>query len=91
MTINNQCSNIKLTSPTYFTKDATCHIQFPQQVDSKCIMKAKFRIGIDQATFGGVLLYHMKGKDDVLTNTQVLVIWGYKYVRSIFPRCRVGS
>jgi hypothetical protein len=40
ITVKNQCSDIKLTSPVYFTKDTTHHTQFPQQVSPKNIMKA---------------------------------------------------
>jgi hypothetical protein len=78
MTINNQCSNIKLTSPVYFTKDAMCHGHFPQQVDSKSITKVNFVTGVDRYTFGGVLLYRLQRKEDAPTNTQLLVIWGYR-------------
>jgi hypothetical protein len=77
VTINNQCSNMKLTSPVYFTKNTMSHIQFPQQVDSNSMMKVRFRTGMDQDTFGGVLLYRLQWKDDESTSTQLLVIWGY--------------
>jgi hypothetical protein len=77
MTIDNQCSNIELTSLIHFTKSAMCCIQFPQKVSSKSIMKANFITGIDQTTFGGALLYHLQGKKDMSTNAQLLVIWGY--------------
>jgi hypothetical protein len=54
------------------------HIQLPQQVDSNSIMKANFITSINQDTFGGVLLYHLQGKKDTPTSTQLLMIWGYK-------------
>jgi hypothetical protein len=78
VTINNRCSNIELTSPVYFTKDNTCHTHLPQQVDSKSEIKVKFKAGINQDTFGGVLLYRLQWKEDVSTGTQLLVIWGCK-------------
>jgi hypothetical protein len=76
LTINNQCSNIELTSPVYFIKDTTCHEHSPQQVNSESIMKVNLKTGIDQETFGGVLLYHLQRKE--ITNTKLLVIWGRK-------------
>jgi hypothetical protein len=76
--INNQCADIELTSPVYFTKDAMSYIQFPQQVDSKSSVKIKFKIGISLDTSGGVLLYHLQRKEDTSISTQLLVIWGCK-------------
>jgi hypothetical protein len=85
--IDNQCTDIELTSSTYFIKDATCCIQFPQQVNPKSIMRTTFKTGADRDIFGGALLYHLKGKKndeynnqsdkDTLISTQLLVIWGY--------------
>jgi hypothetical protein len=75
MTINNRCANIELTSPVYFTKDATYHIPFLQQVNSKSIMKINFITGIDRGTCGGVLLYRLQRKEHASTSTQLLVIW----------------
>jgi hypothetical protein len=74
ITIDNQCSSIALTSLVYFIKDETCHIQFPQQVNSKSIMKTNFITGVSQDTLGGALLYHIKY--DASTCIQLLVIWG---------------
>jgi hypothetical protein len=82
MTINNQCPNTELTYPIYFTKDATYHTQFPQQVNSKSIMKVNFITGIDQDTFGGALLYRLQRKENTTTSTQLLVIWGYRSDRT---------
>jgi hypothetical protein len=76
MTIDNQSSNIELASPVYFIKDTACHIHFPQQVNSKSIMNAKFVTGVNQDTFGGALLYHLQGKMDASISAQLLVIWG---------------
>jgi hypothetical protein len=76
--INNQCADIELTSPVYFTKDAMSYIQFPQQVDSKSSVKIKFKIGISLDTSGGVLLYHLQRKEDTSISAQLLVIWGHK-------------
>jgi hypothetical protein len=78
MTINNQCTDIGLASPVCFIKDTTCHIQFPQQVNPECIMKAGFATGVDKGTFGGALLYRLRQKEDASASTQLLVIWGYK-------------
>jgi hypothetical protein len=78
MIIYNRCSDIKLTSPIHFTKDATYQLQFSQQVTSNHIMRANFVTGIDQDTFGGALLYHLQRKEDTSISTQFLVIWGYK-------------
>jgi hypothetical protein len=85
VTINNRCANIELTSPVWLIKDATCPIQFPQQVESNRIMKTNFATGIDRDTFGGAFLYRLQreknvGSDkDISTSTQLLVIWGYKF------------
>jgi hypothetical protein len=76
MTIGNQCTNIELISPVYFTKDAMCHILFPQHVDFKSITKTNFITGVDRDTFGGALLYCLQRKENTLTSTQLLVIWG---------------
>jgi hypothetical protein len=59
----------------YFIKDTTCRIKFPQQVDSRNIMKANFITGIDRDTFGGALLYHLQGKEDTPISVQLLVVW----------------
>jgi hypothetical protein len=80
ITIDNQCTNMKLTSPIYFVQDAMYPIQFPQQVNPKHIVKTNFVIGINQDIFGIALLYHLQGKEN--TNAQLLVIWGCRY--SIF-------
>jgi hypothetical protein len=77
MTIDCQCADIKLTSPVYFIKDASCHVQFPQQVNSKSIMKINFITGADKDTFGGALLYRLQRKKKTSISTQLLVIWGY--------------
>jgi hypothetical protein len=89
VTINNQCSNIELTSPVHFTKDTTCYIRFPQQVDSKSEMKVKFKTGIDRDTFGGVLLYRLQRKNDVSISTQLLVIWGWNSYKKLYSRVRL--
>jgi hypothetical protein len=93
VTISNRCTNIKLTSPIHFITNATCHIQFPQQVDSKSRINVNFMTGIDEDTFGGALLYHLQRKKnnefghqfdadkDTSISTQLLVLW----------RCKLGS
>jgi hypothetical protein len=55
VTIDIQCTNIELTSPVYFTKGIMCHIHLPQQVNSKSIMRATFKIGMDRDMIGGAL------------------------------------
>jgi hypothetical protein len=77
VTIDNRCRNIKLTSPVYFIKDTTCHIQFPQQVNFESVIKVNFITSIDRDRFGGVLLYHLQRKEDTSTSVQLLMIWGY--------------
>jgi hypothetical protein len=77
--IDNQCTDIELTSPVYFTKDMTCHVQLPQQVDSNSRMKVSFRTSTDRDTFGGALLYRLQRKEDTSIGTQLLVIWGCKH------------
>jgi hypothetical protein len=64
---------------SYFIKDTTYHIQFPQQVNTNCIMKASLMTGIDRDTFGGALLYHLQRKEDTLISTQLLMLWECKY------------
>jgi hypothetical protein len=78
MTIDNRCSKTEMISPVYFTKDATRHIQFPQQVSSKGKMKVNFITGVDRGTFGGALLYHLQRKENASMSSQLLVIWGYE-------------
>jgi hypothetical protein len=80
MTIDNQCSNIKLVSPVYFAKDGVCHVQFPQHVYPKCMKKVDFITGVDSITFGGALLYHLQRKEDASISTQLLVIWTFGFV-----------
>jgi hypothetical protein len=84
---------MELTSSIYFTKDATCHGHLPQQIDSKSVMRATFKIGLDKDTFGGVLLCHLQRKEysgsddrsntdkDTLISTQLLVIWEFRIDR----------
>jgi hypothetical protein len=79
--IDNQCTNIELTSPAYFIKGAKCHIQFPQRVNSRSMMKASFITSIDRDMFGGVLLYHLRRKENTQTDIQLLVTWGYNSER----------
>jgi hypothetical protein len=90
MTIDNRCSNVELISPIYFAKDAVCRIQFPQHVNSKSTMKNNIITGMNRDTFGGFLLYHLRGKEnngtdnrfitdkDTSMSTHLLVIWGCK-------------
>jgi hypothetical protein len=78
VTINNQCSNIDLTSPVHFIKDTTCHGHFPQQVGSKSEMKVNFKIGMSGDAFGGALLYHLQRNVDTSISTQLLVIWKFR-------------
>jgi hypothetical protein len=87
--IDNRCTNIELVSPVYFTKDTTCHIQFPQQVNTNHIIQANFITGVDRDIFGGILLYRLQRKRDdesdgrydkdksTPMSTQLLVIWRY--------------
>jgi hypothetical protein len=77
VTIDNQCSDIELTSPVCFIKDGACHVQFPQRVNPESVMKANFITGMNRDVFGGALLYHLKRKMDASISTQLLVIWGY--------------
>jgi hypothetical protein len=90
VTIDNQCSIIELTSPAYYTKDNTCYIHLPQQVDSESKMKVNFKTGLDRSQFGGILLYRLQGKDrtllkllypqrkeDTSKSCRLLVIWGW--------------
>jgi hypothetical protein len=78
MTIENKCRYIKLTSPVHYIKDTNCYMQFPQQVDSRNIMKANFMTGIDQYAFGGALLYRLRWKEsDASMSVHLLVIWKY--------------
>jgi hypothetical protein len=79
MIIDNQCTNIELVSPVYFAKDTRCHIQFPQQVETKRTMKANFMTRVDLDAFGGVLLYHLQRKEDASRIAQLLIIWGCEY------------
>jgi hypothetical protein len=87
VTIDNRCSNIELTSPVYFIKNATYHGHLSQQVDSKSRIKVNFITGIDEDTFGGALLYRLQRKynnepdhqfdadKDIFISAQLLVFW----------------
>jgi hypothetical protein len=79
--IHNQCTNIELTSPVYFIKDEKCHIKFPQQVNSKLIIRTSFVTGMHQSTFGGALLYHLQRKENTSMSAQLFIIWGFKFDR----------
>jgi hypothetical protein len=88
--INNQCTNIELVPSAHFTKNTARYIHLPQQVNSRSIMKVKFRTDANQDMLGGALLYHLQRKtngesDDrsdtdknTSISTQLLVIWGCK-------------
>jgi hypothetical protein len=75
--IDNQCTNIKLVSPVYFPKGTTSHIQLPQKVSSKSIVKANFINDMDRDTLGGALLYRLQWKENPPTSTHILLIWRY--------------
>jgi hypothetical protein len=81
VTIENCCSNVELTSPAHFIRDKTCHMQFPQKVNPKSKIRARFMTGVGRDTFGGVLLYHLQRKENISTSAQLLVIWGYEDAR----------
>jgi hypothetical protein len=93
VTINNQCSNIELTSLAYLIKDTTCHGYLPQQVNPMSRMNVNFKIDMYRSTFGGILLYHLQRKmnselddrtdtdKDMSINTQLLVIWEFRINR----------
>jgi hypothetical protein len=89
MTIHNQCSNIELVSPVYFIKDLARNIQFPQQVNSKSMMKTNFITSADQNTFGGALLYHLRRKEDASISAQLLVIWGRRSDKFYLHMCLI--
>jgi hypothetical protein len=90
VTINNQCTNIELTSPMHFIEDVTYHGHFPQKVNSES-EKVNFKIGVHQSTLGGALLYHIQRKkndesnnradEDTAISTQLLVIWKFRIDR----------
>jgi hypothetical protein len=93
VTIDNQCSNIELTPPTHLTKNTTCYIQFPQQMDSKNRVEIDFKTYMYRNIFGGVLLYHLQRKGnseygnradidkDASISTQLLAIWEFRIDR----------
>jgi hypothetical protein len=80
VTIDNQCTNIELTSPAHFIKVATCHGHFPQ-VNPKSSMKVNLKIDASKDTFGGALLYHLQRKMDTSMSTQLLIIWEFRIDR----------
>jgi hypothetical protein len=99
VTINNQCSNIALTSPVYFIGDAACHIPFPQQTDCMSDMEISFRTDIYQGTFGGALSYHLQRKrnnesgnradKNTAISAQLLVIWKFRIDRLYAHACLI--
>jgi hypothetical protein len=67
VTIHNQCSNIRLISPVYFSNDARCSKLSGQQIVIDTKMNASFEIDVNQDDFEGVLLYKLQkyvGSDD---------------------------
>jgi hypothetical protein len=93
--IHNQCSNIKLTSPVYFSNGTVFPKLHNQQIDAGTKMKAYFEIEATQNKFVGVLLYKLQRYSDQThtdiftakavtkpTCIQILVTWKMKYPKS---------
>jgi hypothetical protein len=64
VTIYNQCSNIKLTSPVYFGNGVECPKLSNQQIDIGIKMNASFEINITQEVFEGALLFKLQRYSD---------------------------
>jgi hypothetical protein len=92
ITIHNQCSNIKLTSPVYFSNDALCPKLSGQQIYISAKMRANIEIYVTQNDFEGVLLFKLQGHSNwsnmdasttetnrnEATHAHMLVIWEVK-------------
>jgi hypothetical protein len=101
VTIKNQCTNIELTSPVYFTKGVTRHMRLPQKVDSESRARTSFRTSMYRSTFGGFLLYHLRRKrghksdylfdagKDTSISTQLLAIWEFRIDRLYSYACLI--
>jgi hypothetical protein len=58
--IHNQCLNIKLISPVYFSNGAVCFMLSGQQIDIDTRMSASFEINATQDEFEDALLYRLQ-------------------------------
>jgi hypothetical protein len=95
VTIHNQCQDLEISPPIYFSTGAEGYIFPEQQTIIGAILKASFRIGFDQGPFKGALLCTLKKEfdpglsfmfdncakstQDTATNVQLLIAWSSEY------------
>jgi hypothetical protein len=60
VTIHNQCSDIKLISPIYFSEGVVCPKLSNQQIEIDALMNASFEISTAQSNFEGALLFKLQ-------------------------------
>jgi hypothetical protein len=68
VTIYNQCSNIKLAPPVYFSNGAVYSKLSSQQLDIGASMRVSFEINPTQYNFEGALLFKLKRYSDSQSN-----------------------
>jgi hypothetical protein len=69
VTIRNQCSNIELGSPVYFSNGIVCPRLSDQQINIRVKMSACFKINATQDEFEGVLLFKLRRYSSSQHNT----------------------
>jgi hypothetical protein len=80
--IDNQCSDFELVSPEYFGSDIKWHMPPDQKVDANTMTRAIFGKNASKREFASVLIYRLRRKGYLESNTdntsighQLLVIW----------------
>jgi hypothetical protein len=95
ITIFNQYTGLRLTSPVYYSNGTACHMSPNQQTDNGTIMEASFGACLDRKLFKGALLYKLQRKhtdrtdnqsnsgiaftEDTSTNIHLVISWDYRF------------
>jgi hypothetical protein len=66
--VHNQDPNIWLESPIYFCDGGTCYGYPVERTNIGIIMKIGFRFDPDQDEFGGILMYEVQRKSNVISS-----------------------
>jgi hypothetical protein len=81
LVIHNQCSNIELVSPLYYSDGTECHLSPDQRVYAGSTMQTYLMVDLFQNEFICALMYRLKGKDtdelNVVTCTQLAMVWKF--------------
>jgi hypothetical protein len=79
LVIHNQCSDIELVSPLYYSNGAECHLPSDQRIDAGSTMQTYLIIDLLQSEFICALMYRLERKDtdeiNEATCTQLTMIW----------------